>query len=310
MHWFPQSAPPASSFINRNFFAEYLVCTLPISVFLLANLRKSHTAWAMAGTIAFNAVGLLMTGTQSALLALWVMLPVLCVVGWRYGGGLACSTWSKRQSVGVLLVFAIGILGLGSLPTGNAKLEAENPGTTALKRSLQRTASIAKASEYTEGSFSVRSVMWKATARMVADNPWTGVGAGAWDVHIARYQGANHSVEIDFFAHNEWLQLLSEYCVLVGGLFIAFLLAYALHAAQCTWQLRGADVQEAPLRAMALSSLLALFVVSAAGFPWHMASTSALLALCLAVLAASDARLGRREAGFSALLHGAPSAPI
>ena len=33
---FPQGPQPASTFVNRNFFAEYAVCTLPFSAWLLA----------------------------------------------------------------------------------------------------------------------------------------------------------------------------------------------------------------------------------------------------------------------------------
>ena len=46
------------------------------------------------------------------------------------------------------------------------------------------------------------------------------------------------------------------------------------------------------MRVVALTSLLCLFIVSNVGFPWRMAATGALFALCLTVLAASDARLG------------------
>jgi len=74
---------------------------------------------------------------------------------------------------------------------------------------------------------------------------------------------------------------------------LALLLGQLLLAAGQTWQLKGQNRQEAPLRAMTLASLLALLVVGNAGFPLHMASTCALLAVGLALLAASDIRLGR-----------------
>jgi len=122
-------------------------------------------------------------------------------------------------------------------------------------------------------------------------NPLTGVGAGAWEVQIPLYQRIGEGMETDYYAHNEFLQLLSEYGVLVGGLFIAVLLAYLLIAAGKTWRLRGADLGEAPLRALTLASLLALLIVSNAGFPWRLASTGALLALNLGLLASSDTRL-------------------
>jgi hypothetical protein len=40
--------------------------------------------------------------------------------------------------------------------------------------------------------------------------------------------------------------------------------------------------------------MLMFLIISNAGFPWRMASTGALFALMLAILGASDARLGYR----------------
>src|ERR1035437_1059747 len=77
---FPQGPVPASTFINRNFFAEYAVCALPFSVYLLANLRASRWLGLVALSLAFNLLALMMTGTRSALLVLLVMLPVLALV--------------------------------------------------------------------------------------------------------------------------------------------------------------------------------------------------------------------------------------
>src|SRR5512133_2332722 len=49
---FPQGPHPASTFVNRNFFAEFAVCTLPFSALLLARARRSAEAVAMAAGIA------------------------------------------------------------------------------------------------------------------------------------------------------------------------------------------------------------------------------------------------------------------
>jgi O-antigen ligase len=79
----------------------------------------------------------------------------------------------------------------------------------------------------------------------------------------------------------------------VGWAFLASLLLYLLMSAWKTLRNRTAEgLREAPLRAVALSSLLALLIVSNIGFPWRLASTVAIFALALAILAASDARLG------------------
>ena len=129
---------------------------------------------------------------------------------------------------------------------------------------------------------------------MIAARPITGVGAGAWEVEIPRYQVAGAQVEDDYYAHNEVLQLLAEYG-LAGWAFLLALLAYLSWVA---WTLREGPVEsdqaEAPMRAMSLCSVLALLVVSNAGFPWRMASSGALFVLSLAILAASDTRMRQR----------------
>ena len=288
---FPQAALPASTFVNRNFFAEYAVSALPFSVYLLANLRASRWLAPVALSLALNVVALMMTGTRSALIALLVLLPVLALILVRYRQQFAFGRWSRAQQALVGLVLIVGVLGMGSAPSGSVNILAEKVGTTALERSFLRAASMTDGKEYTERSFSIRSQMWMATARMMLANPWAGVGAGAWEVQIPLYQRNYTVLETDYYAHNEFLQLLSEYGVVVGGLCLAFLLAYLAHTAGSTARLAGNDAFEASSRAVILASFLALLIVSNAGFPWHLATCGALLALGLGALAASDARL-------------------
>ena len=299
---FPQVAIPASTFINRNFFAEYAVCALPFSVYALTTMRASRWLGWTASSVALNLVAIMMTGTRSALVALLALAVVFTVILVRHRQQFAFTRWRRRSQAFVGFILVAGVMGLGSIPGVNPKLIQENTGATALQRSFVRAASMTETKEYSERSFSVRAVMWKATARMMMANAMTGVGAGAWEVQIPLYQNADTVFETDYYAHNEYLQLLSEYGLVAGGLFLAFLFAYLLTATAKTWHLRGTDLAEAPLRATALASLLALLMVSNAGFPWHLAACGALLALCLAILAGSDARLGMREAFFASPL--------
>ena len=286
---FPQAAMPGATFSNRNFLAEYLVCALPFSVWLVAQSQGTGQVVLRVFTLAFTLLALLMTGTRSALLALLALTPVLLLVLYLFRAQFVWPGWSRAQKALALAVFALTLLGLGSVPIGNAQLRNENPGRTTLERSLWRVQLIAAQQEYAAaGSVGTRFAMWQANARLVQAHPWTGVGAGAWEVQIPRYQAEGMTLEEDYYAHNEPLQLVAEYG-LVGWLFLLALVAYLLQAAWRTWQLRGgAHEAEAPGRALALASLLALTIVGLAGFPWHLAATGALFAICLSLLAASD----------------------
>jgi len=244
-----------------------------------------------------------MTGTRSALLALLVLLPVLLFILARYRRLLAFASWPRHMQVVVALVLTLGVWGMGSVPSGSALITQANLGNTALERSFIRAASMTEGKEYTERSFSIRAQMWMATARMMLDRPWSGVGAGAWEVQIPLHQRQYTVLETDYYAHNEFLQLLSEDGVIIGGLVLAYLLAYLLHTALALLKIPlptdarppdpattgTANLRDAPLRAVLLSVFLCLLIVSAAGFPWHLATGTALLGLGLGALTAVDA---------------------
>ncbi|MEO7391498.1 MAG: O-antigen ligase family protein [Ramlibacter sp.] len=287
--YFPQGPHPASTFINRNFFAEFAVCTLPFSALLIARARQSAQVALLSASTGFVIVAILMTGTRSALIALWLQLGlVLPFIAWRYAGQLSLSQWPRSTRVLTVGVLIGTVLGLGVIETGDPSIIDENRGTNALERGFKRTASIGPADE----SLNVRMVMWKATGTMIARRPISGVGAGAWESDIPLYQAEGSQLETDYYAHNEFLQLLGEYG-LTGWVFLACLFSYLLFAAWRTWTGKSTEAtEEGPWRAVFLCSLLALMVVSNVGFPWRMAVTGALFALCLAGLAASDARLG------------------
>ncbi len=287
--YFPQGPPPASTFVNRNFFAEFAVCTLPFGALLLARARVSGQAALLAGTSGFVIVAILMTGTRAALIALWLqLLLVLPYIGWLYRRQFEFPNWRAGTKAAVVAMFIGTVVGLGSVSTGNPKIIEEGLGITALERGFKRTGSISP----NDSSLGIRMIMWKATMHMIGQRPVFGVGAGAWENDITLYQAEGSQLETDYYVHNEYLQLVAEYGV-VGWLFLVALATYLLAALRRTLLDKSEEgLAEAPWRAILLCSLLSFFVVSNVGFPWRMASTGALFALCLAALAASDARLG------------------
>lgn len=285
---FPQGPNPASTFVNRNFFAEFAVCTLPLGLLLLARARRSGAVTLLSLALGFVLTAILMTGTRSALVATWLeLLVVLPLTAWRCRGQFAWSHWRPGLRLLAAGVTLGTVLVLGAIPSGNPKILEEGHGATALARSFVRTRSIGP-DDYSLG---IREIMWRATVRMIEDRPLSGVGAGAWENDIPLYQAEGAQLETDYYAHNEFLQLVAEYG-LAGWAFLLLLVAYLATAAWRSWRATGAEAEaERPWRASFLASLLALMVVSNIGFPWRLASTGALFALSLGVLAASDARL-------------------
>lgn len=293
LNLFAQGPNPASTFVNRNFLAEFLVLTVPAGIWLLANVQGSGRIGALAASNAWVVLALLMTGTRSALVALLVLTPLLLWWGWAWRGRLAVAHWSRTQGLWAATVITVVVAGMGQIPSGNAAIVAEHGQVkvSALERALRRTSTVASPTEYQSGSFSMRVRMWETTARMIVAHPWAGVGAGAWEVHTPLFQEPDTPVETDYYAHNEPLQLLAEYG-LFGWLVLGLLLTYGVIGVRRSLRLPAdADPHEAPLRLVVLLGLGALGFVSSAGFPLHLAATGVAFALYLGILAASDARM-------------------
>jgi len=290
--FFAQGRTPASTFVNRNFFGEFIVCTFPFSTLLLTKVRDKTSVFLLTFSLAFNFVSLMMAGTRSALVGAVILFFLLPTLIYLYRKQMVSSGWHTKHCIALAILFICTIGILGSIKTTNPILIQESTApVSALERAIKRTMLMTQSAEYTEGSFSTRAVIWKATWKMVKANPVFGVGAGAWEVHAPLFQEPGNQIETDYYVHNEFFQLIAEYglmgCICLVGLF-----AYLLKAAYTTWKDKSEAGQlEAPTRAFTLASLLVFLLVSNAGFPWRMATTGALFALCLSILAASDIRL-------------------
>lgn len=282
---FPQAAAPSSTFANRNFFSEYAVSALPFSLLLLANCRTGWCAHALALSAALVVTSIAMTGTRSALFALWISTTLSLVLLVRYRHTLAASAWSRLLCFGVFTSLLVGAAVMGHLPSRNAEIGV---GKTAADIAKARSATVANVAAGQDTSVATRVDMWKSTLRMVLAHPWTGVGAGAFEAEAPRFQPLHEDEEIDAYAHNEYLQLLSEYGLLLGGGLLALLGAYALYTAQRFAAPPATAHSRIALVATAFSGLVALGLVSAVGFPLHLASGSVLLAVLLSALTCSD----------------------
>jgi len=288
---FPQGPNPASTFVNRNFFAEYAICALPYSLYLLLRAKDRRETVSMAAIIGFNISALLMTGTRSALIALLVFCALLPLYIGRWRQQFEILNDSLRTKCVVVLVLLAALLGFGSISNKNPNLTVEYGSQSAIARASSRVESLTQRNEYSTGSFSIRSEMWHATLRMIKARPFSGIGAGAWEVETPVYQQSDTPTETDYYAHNEILQLLAEYGA-IGWAFLGLLITYLLFSAWATWTDRTIEAEQiAPLRATALISILMLLVVCCAGFPWRLAGTGAMFALSLSFLAASDIKL-------------------
>ncbi len=292
VRFIPQGPNPAATFVNRNFAAEFMCMTLVFSAWLILKERRNAVLAFLAASTGFHLVYLMMCGTRSALVGTYASLFFIAVMAWKFRSLLAFPRWSSKQRILVPAVFLVSLLGLGSLPSASSV--AEFKGQAPIERVFKRTADLQEVQKG-DGSFGVRIVMWKATWTMIKARPFSGVGAGTWEADIPLYQAKGAQLETDYYVHNEILQVIAEYGI-AGWLFLFSLIAYSLRSAWLTLRAKTEpEMQEGLIRAMALTSLLALMIVCNIGFPWRLATTGMMFALCLGLLAACDARQGVRR---------------
>ncbi len=284
----PQGPNPAATFVNRNFAAEFMVTTLVFSVWLILREKRTTVLSFLSATTAFHLIFLMMCGTRSALVAAYVCIPFMGLMAWKFRSQLAFVKWNSQQRITVPAVMLLIILSLGFIKSGSSSNELA--GQSPFDRLLTRTAAIQTGAS----TFSVRLVMWKATATMIQKRPFSGVGAGTWEADIPLYQAEGSQLETDYYVHNEFLQIIAEFGI-VGWLFLVGMISYFFASAWRAWRAKTEqEMADGLIRATALISLLSLMIVCNIGFPWRLASTGAIFAICLGLLAAVDARNNKR----------------
>jgi O-antigen ligase len=261
VRFIPQGPNPAATFVNRNFAAEFMACTYVFSAYLIFTEKRSGILAFLAATTGLNLVYLMMCGTRSAYVGSALSFVMIAVMAWKFRSRFSFGTWNSEQRIVVLGVLCATVIGLGLIKSGNPGVELKD--INAFERGFSRAAQI----RVGDATLGIRQVMWKATLNIIEKRPLTGVGAGAWEVDIPLYQAEGSQLETDYYAHNEILQLLGEYGV-VGWIFLLLLITYCLTAAWRTLANRTeAGITEGPIRAVALTSLLALMVVSRGAWP-------------------------------------------
>ena len=127
----------------------------------------------------------------------------------------------------------------------------------------------------------IRAVFWDHSLQMVAENPWTGVGAGQWGIHFPGYglDGmdplVSEGITAEVRPHNDFLWIASEFGWPGLGAFLAlwlFVLYYAYRAP------RGTE------KAYLVALLTGVFVYSLFEFPLERAAVSIPWVLGIAAL--------------------------
>ena len=267
------------TFINRNHFAAFLEMTLLVALGLLfSRLREPQVeeTWrerllaltdrraslnlTLLLCIAIVSVGLVLSYSRAGIILGLAAAGCFCLAQLRHGWSLQ-KTLLVALLAGVVFVPVYGV-GYWTLTGRYALLTGEMT---------------------TPGG---RMAVWRKTAEIIRDFPLAGTGVGTFQYVFPRYREATTTAFYDY-AHNDYLQVLSEAGILGGALLAAGIFLVA----QTWWRPGGGRSGGSILRTACGFGLLAVALHEMVDFSLQIPAN--LLALtfltgCLAMLAAAE----------------------
>ncbi len=212
-------------FGNVNYFAEYLILPLSLTIGLILAKNKIYNRLFLF--IALIAMGgaLFLTFTRGSYLAMAITVPVILFLCFKS----AVDEQNKKRYKKIILYFillAIIALAVIYIP------HPFNRGDSALGKLRSRVT----IESLTSGSSVLRRIAtWKFTWMMIEDYPLLGSGIGTYAYHSLKYQadffaqGNNRDIYPHGFAvqaHNEYLQIWSELGIVGLLIFLWIIFAY------------------------------------------------------------------------------------
>lgn len=212
--WYPPGSP------QRMLFEQRLASSQPLATFALANsLAGVLATWLIVGLAIWGAMGRTIASARGAAAGLALLAIGGCLVltqsrsgyvatavgtaalAWWYGIARTRYAWKiALAGVTVVALFVVGGIAVGSL---DAEVLREAP-----------------------KSFGYRVQYWQASARMIGDRPWLGVGPGNFKDRYTRYKAETASEEISD-PHNFLVEVAATAGLPAALAFVAMLVTFA-----------------------------------------------------------------------------------
>ena len=209
-NWVPTDTHRIVSFFgNPNFFATYLVATLPL--LLVLSLGSTTRRKFIAGiTLGLALTCLIFTATRSA----WIGL----VLSFLFLVLLIHATKAVRLNFKALLPLYVVFSAILLIVIHNQNMI------------IGRIAAIWSS----HGSASYRLHIWEVTLNMIKDSPIFGTGLGTFQIVFPKFRYPDFNLDVPIgnllHAHSEYLEIWSEMGLIGLGVFLWLLISFLRHA--------------------------------------------------------------------------------
>ena len=267
-------------FGNVNYFAEYLIIPLAITVSLFfASQNRIKKLLLLIGILAMGG-SLILTFTRGSYLGFGTSLIFMFFL-FNFSIGKSFIKDNKKLLVIIFLAVII-IISLIVIPNPLNK-----SGTI-----IYKIKSRISVSQLIQNPYAIKSRItnWKFTTLMIKDNPLLGSGIGTYKYNSLRYQarfleqGQNRSIYPYVFAtktHNEYLQLWAELGIVGLGIFIWLIISYFYYGLRFIKRVKNRYKQGIIIGLM--GAVIAVLIDGIFGFPLHLPATIVLFWLALAL---------------------------
>ena len=266
------SAGTGGPFVNRNHFAGYMEMLIPIPVALAMSRSarlEARLFWGFAALImSIGEAASLSRGGMVSLAAGLIFFAVMNARRRRNGRADRASRFRFRPEYFIVLLFAAIIAGVVWIGADSEILKrlAYDPVAT--------------------GGTMDRGGVWGDTLAMFRANPILGVGLGAFETVYPIYGKGDGSLLVQF-AHNDYLQVLSDGGLIGGALALWFIVTLARSMTQLP------KTVDPFLRALGMGSaagIFALLVHSLFDFNLQIPSNALLFLMLSAIVSVIDRR--------------------
>ncbi len=259
-------------FGNVNYFAEYLIFPLSLTVGLILSKNKSYNKLFLFLAMISMGLTLLFTFTRGSYLAIVLTITVMLLLYFKSAANAQIKDSYKRIIL-LFLLLAIVALALIYIP------HPLNRNNTTLEKLRSRVTIETLTSS---NSILRRIAIWKCTQMMIKDYPILGSGLGTYAYHTLKYQAEFFAIgnNRDIYphgkavqAHNEYLQLWSELGAIGLLIFLWLIISYYRYLLKYLKEVK--DEEKAKVIGLA-GGITAVLIDAIFGFPLQLSTSISL----------------------------------